>query len=568
MISARGKPRASARLIFSAFLLLAFPIGGHGSSIGGEVEAGPQFQVSDATREYGYEYENEPSVATDDQGNFVVVWREYLDGLPYGSQIEARLFASDGTPRGGQFQVSDRTTGYVYERDPSVAADADGDFVVVWHDYQYPGPPYGRLIQGRRFASDGTPRGAPFRVSAFAGASNYESGPSVAADADGDFVVVWWDYDRYGPRYGYQIQGRQFTANGTPGGQFSVSSHTTGYASEFSPSVAADADGDFVVVWNDYQYPGPPYGRLIQGRRFAFNGMPRGEQFQVSDITAGYGYEFQPSVAADADGDFVVAWQGYDGNGPRYGFKVQGRQFAADGTPGDQFAVSSLTTGYAYERSPSVAASADGDFVVVWHDYQYPGPPAGVLIQARRFASDGAPSGNQFQVSDTTAGYNWEYQPSVAVDASGDFVVVWRDYQYSGPPNGYLIQGRQFSVGIKVAIDIMPSDPGNNLNLRAGKGSTISVAILSVADFDAPNQIDPSTLRFGPREANIASSPRAHDTDGDGDDDLLVKFLTQQTGIPCGDTQARLSGHTIDLKSISGSDAINTFNCPRNRKRH
>jgi hypothetical protein len=114
----------------------------------------------------------------------------------------------------------------------------------------------------------------------------------------------------------------------------------------------------------------------------------------------------------------------------------------------------------------------------------------------------------------------------------------------------------------------MPSDPGNNLNLRAGKGATISVAILSVDDFDAPNQIDPSTLKFGPRQANIWGSPRARDMDGDGDDDLLVKFLTQQTGIPCGDTQANLSGRTLDLTSISGSDAINTFNCPRNRKRH
>jgi hypothetical protein len=321
-------------------------------------------------------------------------------------------------------------------------------------------------------------------------------------------------------------------------------------------------------VWDDYQYPGPPYGLLIQGRRFAASGTPRGGQFQVSDFAGAYKYEFSPSVAADADGDFVVVWQAYDGYGARYGYQIHGRQFGAGGTPGDQFQVSSRTTGFAYEWEPSVAASADGDFVVVWREYQYPGPPGGVLIQSRRFASDGTPSGNQFQVSDTTTGYNWERDPAVAVDASGDFVVVWRDYQDLGPPYGYLIQGRQFSVGIKVAIDIMPSDPGNNLNLRAGKGATISVAILSVADFDAPNQIDPSTLKFGPRQATIWGSPRAHDTDGDGDDDLLVKFLTQQTGIPCGDTQANLSGRTVDLTSISGSDAINTFNCPRNRKRH
>jgi hypothetical protein len=530
------------------------------------VEAGPQFQVSDV--ESGYAYETEPSVATDARGNFVVVWRDYLYGPPYGPQIQARLFASDGSPRSDPFLVGNRTTRYVSELAPSVAADADGDFVVVWNDYQYPGPPYGRLIQGRLFASDGTPRGDSFQVSDFAGSYNYELEPSVAADADGDFVVVWRDYDGYGPRYGLQIQGRQFTANGTPGGQFTVSSHTTGYATERAPTVASDADGDFVVVWHEYQYPGPPTGLLIQGRRFASNGMPRGEQFQVSDITAGYSYEWEPSVAADADGDFVVAWLGYGGDNLRYGYQIQGRQFAADGTPGDQFQASSRTTGYAYERFPSVAASADGDFVVAWHDYQYSHSSALVSIQGRRFASDGMPSDDQFQVSDTATAYGYNVMPSVAASADGDFVVVWRNYQYPGPPNGYLIQGRQFSVGIKVAIDIMPSDPGNNLNLRAGKGATISVAILSVDDFDAPSQIDPSTLKFGPREANLASSPRVHDTDGDGDDDLVVKFLTQQTGIPCGDTQAKLSGNTIDLKSISGSDAINTFNCPRNRKRH
>ena len=86
--------------------------------------------------------------------------------------------------------------------------------------------------------------------------------------------------------------------------------------------------------------------------------------------------------------------------------------------------------------------------------------------------------------------------------------------------------------------------------------------------FEAPNLIDPLTLKFGPRQANIWGSPHVRDVDGDGDEDLLVKFLIQQTGIACGDTSASLSGRTFDFQSISGSDAINTFNCPRTRKRH
>jgi hypothetical protein len=123
-------------------------------------------------------------------------------------------------------------------------------------------------------------------------------------------------------------------------------------------------------------------------------------------------------------------------------------------------------------------------------------------------------------------------------------------------------------VSGQVPIDIMPSDPGNNLNLRAGKGARISVAVLSVGgNCGAPNLIDPLTLKFGPRQANISGSPQDRDVDGDGYEDLVVKFFTHQTGIACGDTQASLSGRTLDSQPISGSDAINTFNCPRIRKR-
>jgi hypothetical protein len=121
----------------------------------------------------------------------------------------------------------------------------------------------------------------------------------------------------------------------------------------------------------------------------------------------------------------------------------------------------------------------------------------------------------------------------------------------------------------QVPIDIMPNSDGNNLNLRAGQGAGINIAILSIGQFfEAPNLIDPLTLKFGPREGNIWGSPQVRDVDGDGDEDLVVKFLIQQSGIPCGDTHAILFGRTFDFQPISGSDAITTFNCPRVRKRH
>jgi hypothetical protein len=128
-----------------------------------------------------------------------------------------------------------------------------------------------------------------------------------------------------------------------------------------------------------------------------------------------------------------------------------------------------------------------------------------------------------------------------------------------------------FFVSGQVPIDIMPNDAGNNLNLRSGPGSGFEVAILSVGPyFDAPAQADPLSLKFGPRQANIwGDTGRARDVNGDGYDDLVVKFLTDQTGIACGDTSASLNGRTFDYYGyLNGTDRVNTFNCPRARKRY
>ena len=126
-----------------------------------------------------------------------------------------------------------------------------------------------------------------------------------------------------------------------------------------------------------------------------------------------------------------------------------------------------------------------------------------------------------------------------------------------------------FFVSGEVAIDIIPNDEGIHVNLRAGQGRAIRIAIFSEGEFfDAPSMIDPLTLKFGPRQANLWGNARVRDVNGDGSDDLLVKFLINQTGIACGDSHATLSGRTFDSQPITGTDAVNTFNCPRVRKRY
>ncbi len=71
-----------------------------------------------------------------------------------------------------------------------MAADSDGDFVIVWQSNGSPGPDSSSLsVQGQRYASDGSTLGGQFQINTYTTAGQVDA--VVAADPDGDFVVVW-----------------------------------------------------------------------------------------------------------------------------------------------------------------------------------------------------------------------------------------------------------------------------------------------------------------------------------------------------------------------------------------
>jgi hypothetical protein len=223
------------------------------------------------------------------------------------------------------------------------------------------------------------------------------------------------------------------------GGQFQVNGYTTG--SQSRPSVAMAADGTFVVAWASEGSPGSDTSaQSIQAQRYAANGSPLGAQFQVNTYTTSF--QRTPNVAATPDGRFVVVWLSEGSSGTDNGSdSIQGQRYAADGLPlGAQFQVNDYTLGD--QSSPSVATSADGSFVVVWDSEYSPGTDSSeTSVHARRFGSDGSPQ-VEFQVNSFTTGY--QYTPSVAAASGGGFVVVWESYgSYIDP--GYLsIQAQRF----------------------------------------------------------------------------------------------------------------------------
>ncbi len=343
-----------------------------------------------------------PSVAMDGAGDFVVVWPT-SDGDGYG--VAGRAFDLTGAPLTGQFAVNTYTTSDQYNC--AVAADRNGDFVVVWTSYAQIGA--GADVFARRYV-DGDPTGPEFLVNTYTTGDQYVFGPqSVAMAPSGEFVVVWVSTGQDGDGYG--VFGQRFDASGNKlGTEFQVNTYTTG--TQTYPEVAMNAGREFVVAWQSEGQDGSGYG--IIARRYDATGAPVTGEIAVNTYTTGF--QRDPEVAMDRSGNFVVVWDGPDGSANG----IFGRRFDPTGTPlTAEIEVNTYTTNN--QDAPSIAMDPDGNFVCTWQSNLQDGDDWGVYAQA--FDSSVSPVGPEFRVNATTALRQWT--PAIAMGHHDSFVVVF-----------------------------------------------------------------------------------------------------------------------------------------------
>ena len=125
------------------------------------------------------------------------------------------------------------------------------------------------------------------------------------------------------------------------------------------------------------------------------------------------------------------------------------------------------------------------------------------------------------------------------------------------PPTRAQIDFTLDELQLVVELDIKPGSDSNTIN-PANRG-VVPVAILGSEDFEV-GDIDVATLAFGPfyAPAEHAVGGQHQDVNADGFSDLLAHFRAEETGIEFGDTEACLSGETLDGRSFEGCDTIQT----------
>jgi hypothetical protein len=327
---------------------------------------GVEFQVNT----YTTSEQRGPRVASDPNGNFVVVWVSVgQDGSDRG--IYARRYDTTSGP-GPEFRVNTHTT--ARQNSPAVAMDPAGNFVVTWHSLGVDGSSYS--VQAQRYDALGNPQGGEFQVNSYTtGGQGY---PAVALDPGGNFVIAWNGNDFVN---GYQVGAQRFNAAGTPlGGELQVTMPGGGAQNGY-PAVAMNADSRFVVVWMR-QYIGGTFVDVF-AQRYDPTGAPQGAVFQVNSYTTGY--QTHPTMALDGAGNFVVTWRSYDHQDGDYA-GIFGRRFDPAGNSTGEFQVNTYTTGW--QEWSSVSMDAAGNFVIAWQSEDGEEGDGETGIIAQRFRPD------------------------------------------------------------------------------------------------------------------------------------------------------------------------------------
>jgi hypothetical protein len=252
--------------------------------------------------------------------------------------------------------------------------------------------------------------------------------PTTEPNAVRNFGVKFQPYGSTGP------QGSETAVNTNTAETVSTGNGAYGGAGfgNVANAMSADANGDYVVAWQSQQSGG---SYAVSARVFNADGSPKTGELAVGTGTLGTG---SPSVSMAGNGQFVVAWQSGSST-------ISMAVYQLDGT-----LISNSNT-ISSNQLQGVAADSAGDFAVL-----YGGKKDRYGVEqptVQRYTKSGAANGPAISVATPRL---LNYDTAIGMDGNGNFTVSWDDannghfvyfqrYTSAGKPNGSTVTVAQSS---------------------------------------------------------------------------------------------------------------------------
>uniref|UniRef100_UPI0039BC7043 DUF4347 domain-containing protein n=1 Tax=Nitrospira sp. BLG_1 TaxID=3395883 RepID=UPI0039BC7043 len=270
------------------------------------------------------------------------------------------------------------------------------------------------------------------------------------------------------------------------GGETRINTTTTGTQTHnslldyYTPdSVAMDASGNYVSVWES--------AGNIYGQRYNSAGTAQGSEFIIASNAAN---ERLASVDMNASGAFVVTWERDQGTGD---YDIYARLYNSSGTAiTSEFLVNDTTT-YDQEHA-HVGMAADGSFVVVFESNIEASGTYYDNVYAQRYDATGARIGSNFMVNTTTGGD--QDSADIAMDAAGNFIVVWEGERTAGT-SAYSIYGQRYNAsGVAQGSEFLVNSVASSNDQRASVAMNDSGNFVVTWDSLSSGNADIQAQRF------------------------------------------------------------------------
>ncbi len=225
-----------------------------------------------ANDDVGSAHQESPSIAMNDDGDFVISWDDFRDGS--ARHVYLQRYDPYGNPLDSNIRVDDDPGNSITT---SIAMDENGNFVVVWSDERS-----GADIYFQMYDNNGNTNGSNVKVSDDIG-NIYHSFPNVAMEINGDFVITWRSYTTL---ENDDVEGQRYSANGEPiGGNLMIVADGPNHI-ESVPWVAANSSR-IAFTWTDNRRVNgsfDTYGKVVTWNWEGISGIGEMERRLVFDV--------------------------------------------------------------------------------------------------------------------------------------------------------------------------------------------------------------------------------------------------------------------------------------------